>query len=506
MGTCLLGIDIGTTACKTVFSDLTGKVLAANSIEYPVIHPQPTWAEQDPRIWWQAVISNVKQGMKTTRLNPKDIEGVGVDSQREATIPLDARGHILSNAIIWMDQRNLQTAKKIKKIIPTEKVLQTSGLPIDYIYSAAKILWLKENRPGVYKKTRTILFPKDYIVFKLTGQRVTDLSMASRTMLLDIHKLRWSDTLCQDLDIPVTILPEIFESTQTVGELTKEAGHTLGLKPNIPIAAGGGDRPCEALGAGVILPGQINIGTGTATAITTPLSAPKIDPTGRFDCCCHVVPKRWEYEIPILTTGASLRWFRDNFGFEEIEKGRKNRKDPYSYFDHLVQKMPVGCEGLFYYPYLSGAKSPRYNSSAKGVFYGFTITHTKPHFVRAIYEGIAFQYAETIKLLTPFGIKVKEATIVGGESKSKVWNQIKSDVIGRPIKTLRVADAAALGSAILAGLASNIFNSVERALKQMIHDKDIYRPNRTLLKIYEVVLNKYEKIYDFIEKGYAINS
>ncbi|MEM4245764.1 MAG: xylulokinase [Candidatus Bathyarchaeia archaeon] len=504
MAASLLGIDVGTTACKTVFTDLQGRVLAEDSTEYPLIHPEPSWVEQDPEAWWRAAASNIKAGLKKAGVRPEEVEGIGVDSQREAPVLLDRLGNVLYNAIIWMDLRTIPTAEEIKKRTSADKVLQITGVAVDYIFSAAKILWLKEHKPKLVKKAQSILFPKDYLIYRLTGEKATDHSMASRTMLFDINRRSWSDEICIDLDIPMDLLPPVHESVEKVGELTPEAGRLLGLKHGIPVAAGGGDRPVEALGAGVIDPGKVNIGTGTATAITTPLYSAKIDPLGRFNCCCHVVPGRWEYEIPILTTGASLRWFRDNFGFEEVYRAKQERADPYQYLDRLAQEAPLGCDGLFYYPYLSGPPGPRFNNLAKGVYFGFTTAHSKKHFVRAIFEGIAFQYAETLNLLDRFGVHISEATIVGGESKSRFWNQMKADVIGRPIRSMKVADAAALGSAVLGGVASGVFRSVKDAVKSMVHKRDCFLPDNRRTREYRNVLDRYNRVYECLEKGYSV--
>lgn len=227
------------------------------------------------------------------------------------------------NSIIWLDRRTLKQAENIKKMMPADYVIETTGVPIDYFYSAAKILWMMEEVPEVFNKVWKLLFPKDYIIYKLAGETVTDYSMASRTMLFDIKQLRWSADICSKLQISLESLPDIKTSWEAVGEVAGEAAKLTGLKKGIPVAGGGGDRPCEALGAGVIDPGYINIGTGTGTVITTPLSKPIVDKLARIDRCCHVVPDRWEYEVVMLTTGPSLKWFRDTFCGEEIVEAER---------------------------------------------------------------------------------------------------------------------------------------------------------------------------------------
>jgi len=500
----LLGIDIGTTACKTVLFDTRGRSIARASKEYPVHYPKPTWAEQDADWWWNAAKATVKEVLKKARKPARRVVGIGVDSQREAVVPLDAQGRKLANSLIWQDRRTIPQAEKMAKLLHSGMVIRTTGVPIDYLYSAAKILWMKEERPNIFRKTKGFLFAKDYIVYQLTGEKATDYSLASRTMLFDIEKKKWSEEICDILGISIALLPPPVESSKVAGEVSSKASRTTGLERGTPVVSGGGDRPCEAIGGGVAEPGYVNIGTGTATAMTTPLLKPKVDMKGRIDCCCHVVPGMWEYEIAILTTGASLRWFRDNFGYEETGKSRMTGVDPYVYLDALAEKVEAGSGGLFYYPYPMGAKSPKFNTIARAVFFGITLIHTKAHFVRSILEGIAFQYAETVELIEEFGVEVKEASIVGGEARSRLWNQIKADALARPIKQPEVEDAAALGSAILSSLGAGVYDTVKTAVKSMVRIRRTYRPREKEKRIYSSLCEKYKKVYEKFEDGYKI--
>lgn len=499
----LLGIDCGTTACKSVLFDINGRRIAMEMSEYKIFHAQPTWAEQDPDWWWNAVIKTVRNLIKKVRITGKSIIGIGVDSQREAVIPLNAHGEKLMNSIIWLDKRTIPIAEEMKKILSPEEVIEKTGVPIDYFFSAAKILWIKKEKPQIFEKIKHLIFPKDYIEYKLTGTLTTDYSMASRTMLFDIKKRTWNEEICENLGIPIEILPEVKGSWEVIGEVTEEAAKKTGLAKNTPVVSGGGDRPCEALGAGAVIPGSINIGTGTATVIEVPLTKPSPDRKGRVDCCYHVVPDTWEYEVVIMTTGASLRWFRDIFGYEEIKKAQRTGKDPYIYFDELAEKINEGSDMLFYYPYLMGAKSPKFNELARAVFFGFTLGHNKAHFIRAILEAIAFQYIETLNILIELGVNIKEISMVGGETKSSLWNQIKADVIGMPIKIPEASDvSAALGSAILAGVGSGIYKNVHEGVEKCIRSVKIYNPRVNIHEKYVEIYEKYKKVYDILSPAY----
>ena len=498
----LLGIDSGTTACKTVLYTLDGEQVAIASGQHKIYHPKPLWAEQDPEDWYVSAVKTIRKVLKMANADGEDVIGVSVDSQREAVVPLDDQGRKLMKSIIWLDQRAIPQQEKIKSIMSLNEVLDITGVPIDFIFSAPKILWIKDNRPSVYEKTSMFLCAKDYIIYKLTGEMITDYSMASRTMLFDIKRHCWSERICEALGINIDLLPPVKGSWEVAGEISSDAAKLTGLKKGTPVACGGGDRPCEALGAGVIKEGMVNIGTGTGSAFEAPLSKPKIDIKGRIDCCCHVVPDMWEYEIVVNSTGASLNWFKDNFCFKETVKAKNRGISPYQLFDEEASAIDIGADGLFYYPYLWGARAPVFNPSAKGVFFGFSHSHGRAHFIRAILEGVAFQYVGVIKLLEQLGISVSRISMVGGAAKSNLWNQIKADIINLPIEIPHVTESASLGSAILAGLAVKAYPNVDRAIKDVVKNEKIYKPRKEFHKRYMKAYKMYEQIWRHLEKAF----
>ncbi|MEM2112025.1 MAG: xylulokinase [Candidatus Bathyarchaeia archaeon] len=500
----LIGVDLGTSACKTVIFTLEGEKVSEALKEYPVYHPEPRWAEQKPFEWWNAAADTIKDSLKKAGIKGEDISGLAVDSQREAVVPIGKNGEELYNSIIWLDNRTGPQTEKIRRLISQEKVLSITGVGIDPIYSASKILWLKENVPKVFEDAECFLCAKDYIIYKLTGEKVTDYSMASRTMLFDVKKRTWSMELCSDLEIPVEKLPPAKESSSVVGEVTSEASKATLLPKGLPIINGGGDRPCECLGAGVTQYGGVNIGTGTGSVIEVPLHSPAVDMKGRVSCCCHVIPDTWEYEAIITTTGASLRWFRDTFGHEEKMEVQKTNLDPYDLLTEKASKVNPGSDGLFFYPYLTGAFSPKFNEKARGVYFGINLSHSKGHFVRAILEGVAFQYLETFELLKDLEVDIREVNMVGGETKSDLWNQIKADVSGKTIRIPNVDDAAALGAVLLAGVGTKQYSNLRKAAEKVVKIKKIFTPNLKNQKLYSRIHQDYKRAYHFIEKGYEI--
>jgi len=500
----LIGVDLGTSACKTVIFTLEGKKVSEALKEYPVYHPQPRWAEQKPLEWWNAAVETIRESLKKAEIDGDEIAGLAVTSQREAVVPIGRKGKELYNSIIWLDNRTGPQAEKIRGLISEERVLSVTGVGIDPIFSASKILWLKENVSKVFKDTECFLCAKDYIIYKLTGELVTDYSMASRTMLFDIKKRVWSEEICADIGIPVEKLPPAKESSTVVGEVCSSSSEKTLLPRGLPVVNGGGDRPCECLGAGVTQPGLVNIGTGTGSVVEVPLSEPAIDLKGRINCCCHVIPETWEYEAIVATTGASLRWFRDTFGYEEKVKSQKTSRDPYDLLTEKASKVDPGSNGLFFYPYLTGAFSPKFNEKARGVYFGINLSHGKGHFIRAILEGVAFQYLETFELLKDLNVNVKEVSMVGGETKSNLWNAIKADIFGMNIHIPKVDDAAALGAALLAGTGTGEYSSLRRAAEDAVKIEKTYAPNPENQRIYSEIYRDYRRIYFLIEKAYEI--
>ncbi len=493
MSSYLIGVDLGTSACKTVIFSLEGRKVSESQREYPVYHPQPTWAEQKPMDWWNAVVETIRESLKKAGVKNKEVAGLAVDSQREAVVPIGRKGEELYNSIIWLDNRTRSQAEKIRGLIDKERVLSITGVVIDPIYSASKILWLKEKAPKVFEEATCFLCAKDYIVYKLSGEFITDYSMASRTMLFDVRKRVWSEEMCSSIGIPVEKLPAAKDSSVVVGEVTSEAAAETGLPEGLPIVNGGGDRPCECLGAGVTEKGYVNIGTGTGSVFEVPLDEPAIDVKGRVNCCCHVIPNMWEYEIIIATTGASLRWFRDTFGQEEKIEAQEFGRDPYDLLTEEASKVALGSDGLFFYPYLTGSFFPKFDEKARGTYYGISLSHGKAHFIRAILEGIAFQYLEAFSMLRELNIKVEELSMVGGETKSELWNQIKADVLRIKIRVPEVDNAAALGAALLAGTGTGQYSSLKKAVESAVRLRKVYVPDEDKHKAYRRIYEEYRK-------------
>lgn len=493
----LLGIDLGTSTCKAaLFDEDKGEILALASREYPTYYPKPGWAEQDVHDWWFTVTATVKEVLHKAKVKPEDIEAIGVSSHREAVALIDEKGNPLDRVIIWLDRRSIPQAEWIRQNFDVKEIYHKTGLIVDPTFTATKLLWLKEHKPSVLEKAKWALQPKDYIVFKLTGVATTDYSIASRTMLFDISKRKWADELFEEFKLENCrrLFPEPQPSHKVVGELTSEAASELGLKKGIPVVAGGGDRSCEVLGAGVLDSSRVEESTGTGSTTATTIDKLVFDGKMRIVLTCHVIEGKWSIEAGMSTAGAILRWFRDQFAHGENFLAQLTRRRAYEYLDMEAEYVPPGSNGLIVIPFFSGARAPRWIPKARGIIFGLTVFHTRAHVFRALMEGVAYEIRKILEVLEELNIKVKEIRLLGGGGKTPTWARIKANVTGRKVALLQFLDAALIGDAILAGLGVKVLSSYEDGVKLFVKIREEYEPDPKIVKIYDEYYKLYEEL------------
>ncbi|MBD3195708.1 MAG: hypothetical protein GF317_11665, partial [Candidatus Lokiarchaeota archaeon] len=298
-------LDLGTTGCRTFIFDTAGTIIASDYQEWKSFYPKPSWVEQDANLWWESLKSTMESAIKKSGIDKTDIISLSVTNQRETIVPVDINGEPLHNALVWQDRRTTEEVEFIKRKVGIDKIYNTTGLTIDPYFSATKILWFKNNKPEIYKKTHKFLLVSDFIISKLTGKYVSDFSNLSRTMLFDIKNLRYSDEIASLIEIDLDKMPEPVESGVDIGEITTE--ETAFDKKTL-VVSGAGDQQSAALGVGVIASGDIKLTTGTGSFILAYLDEPKFDPQKRVLCSCHAIPGSWVQEASVFTTGAVLRW------------------------------------------------------------------------------------------------------------------------------------------------------------------------------------------------------
>lgn len=492
----ILTYDIGTTACKSVLFSVDGTVVAMAEQEFPTRHPEPMWAEQDPDDWWQAVVSTTRSLMEG-RENAR-ILSIGLSSQRETIVPVDKQGNKLCDAILWMDRRTAKEAEDLASYFGRENLHSVTGMIPDATFSATKLMWLKRHMPEVVDAAHCFLQPKEYVCLKLTGAFTTDYSLASRTMMLDVRKLSWCDDVFAAVGISKEKMPRIYYSDEVVGTVTTEAAALLGIPSGIPVVAGGGDRQCEAVGAGIFGDRAME-STGTTSNISC-ASDHVIDNLDiRVVCSVHALRGHWLIEQGLTTSGSILRWFRDTFCQEEQADAAARGISAYAIIDEMVANAQPGSHKLLMLPFFMGAKATRWNPAARGAFLGVTLGHGKAEFARAIMEGVAFELRTCLDILKGIGLEPSQIVSMGGGSRGDVWNQIRADVTGRPVSVPRVTDAASLGAMILAAKGVGVISDVAEASVTLNPPQKRYSPTASSQAVYDQLYPIYDDFYAAVE-------
>jgi xylulokinase len=494
---CLLSVDAGTTASKIMLFKENGEPAATSTQEYSLITPSPLRVEIEPETFWNAFKSGVSEVLEKSKAKKDEIRAIGISAQGETLIPVDKSGKPLRNAIVWLDNRAQEEAEILSREFDgaDESFRITGQVKIVPTWPASKILWIKGNEPGVFRKTSKYLLVEDYLIFRMTGMYVAEGSLLCSTVYWNINTRRWWNEMLDRLQITADELPEIKESGEPVGELISSAASELGLSSRTVVSTGALDQAAGATGVGNIHPGSFSENTGAALAICAPLDRPLFDTRGRMPM--HYFVKPASYMAHTFTTGGIvLRWFRDYFCRDEMKVGASTGIDAYDLLGNEAENVPPGCEGLLMLPHLQGAMAPETNPRAKGVFYGFSLRHTKAHFIRAIMESVMFIVRRNMEVLEDMGIRVTDIRSLGGGARSRIWKQIEADVTQKPVVTMRNEEAACLGAAILAGKAVGIYGSVDEACERVVAVKERFEPNSSNFNIYDMAYRNYVQLYN----------
>jgi xylulokinase len=498
---CLIGVDLGTTGGKAVLVDENGEVRGTAWREYPMHRPQAGWAENDPEDWVRATAGMIRDVVASSGVSADSVKAVSIVAQRDPVVLLDGAGEVLTPSISWLDRRDQGETDALFRELGRTHIIEVTGVVPVPALTLPNLVWTRRHLPDVWRRARHALFVKDYVIYRLTGEIATDYSTQSRSLLNAIATNSWSEEICGFAEIPVELLPEIkYDPWAPRAVLDARTAESLGLRAGTILSAGGGDDQAAALGSGAVAVGDISAGTGTASCWRVVSDRAVVDPAGRADLSVHVAPGRYLYEMTIAGTGLSLRWFRDIFGGIAAEGTA-----PSATYDALVEEamtVPPGADGLIFYPYLDGSRLPYFNEDANGVFFGITATHRRAHFVRAILEGVAYQYPALARLVEEYSSRVGLISIVDGEARSRAWNSIKADVLGMPIRTTRTVEAAAIGSAILAGVAGGVFASVEVGVEALVSTGEVFEPDPARHEVYERERARYEAVYRHLDVAF----
>lgn len=494
----LIGVDIGTQTTKAVVVNTDGDVLGQAQQEYEVEQPHPSWAEQWPQVWEEAVYLAIRAAVETAKISPKDVAALGFSGLYGGSgIPVDHKMTPLRPCLIWMDRRAVEEVEWVKNNVDLEKLFKITGNFVDTYFGYTKILWIKRHEPQIWKKVYKFVPPTSYIIHRLTGQLVIDFSSAGNLGgLFDIRKLAWSEEMSAALGIPLELMPErLVPSTEAVGELLPEAAAKCGLIPGIPVVAGGIDAPMATVSAGAVEPGDNVAMMGTSTCWGVIHRGDALSPN--LVSMPHVVNSREEIYTwgGTATSGAIVRWFRDNFGQAEKQAAVQLDLDAYQLLDLAAEKISPGSAGLLVLPYFMGERAPLWDPHARGIIFGLTLFHTKAHVFRAFMEAVAYSLRHTIEEGEYCGLRTKpEVRLVGGVGKSRLWPQILADVLGRSIVIPKGNVEAPLAAALLAGIGIGLISN-HRIILKWIKGENKFYPNHEANEIYSRLYKIYRELY-----------
>jgi xylulokinase len=487
----LLGIDVGTGGTRALILDRQGRLLASATEEHaPFASPQIGWAEQHPEDWWRAGSMAVKKALATAKLKGEDIACVGFSGQMHGAVMLDEHDVAVRPALIWCDVRTEKQGRGLTEKIGADRLIQLTCNPALPNFTLTKFLWVRENEPENWRRVRSVMLPKDYVRFRLTGERATDMADASGTLLLDVAHRRWSREVLQAAEIDDRLLPSLHESPDVCGKVSGEGGAASGLKPGTPVVAGAGDQAAGATGMGIVAPGAVSATIGTSGVVFAATDRPALDAKGRLHTFCHAIPGRWHVMGVTQAAGQSLRWFRDRFG-----AGAEDGRDPYDRLTAEAEKVSPGADGLLWTPYLMGERTPHLDPVARAALVGLTASHTRGHIVRAILEGVAFSLRDTFTIFQEMHVPVRSIRLGGGGARSPLWRQIQADVYGHEVEIVEAEEGAAYGAAILAGVGAKIWRSVDAACSSVVHVAQRIAPHPASTAVLEQSYAAYRRVY-----------
>jgi xylulokinase len=467
----LLGIDVGTSGCKALLIDETGKILKEAAAEYPISSPQPFWSEQDPEHW----IAGVTECL--IEIGERRPDAIGLTGQMHGSVFLDAHGQVVRPAILWNDQRTVAECEEIDRIVGPERVRQITCNPPMTGFQLPKILWLRNHEPENFSRVEKVLLPKDYIRYRLSGQFATEVSDASGTGLFDVPNRCWSSEMATVLDLPLSLFPPAFESDEATSRTNGEGF----LEAGVPIVGGGGDQAAAAVGTGAVMPGITSVSLGTSGVVFTAIPEAAFDPKGSTHTFCHA-NRGWHAMGVMLSCGGALRWFRDTMA----------HGNSYDDLAKLADSVQPGAEGVRFLPYLTGERCPYIDPFATASFSGLRLGHSLPHLSRAVFESATDGLASAMELLGGLGATKDEIRVTGGGAKSDFWVQLIADMFDSRCVTLVIDEGPAFGAAILAGVAIGVWENVSAACAQVVKKRKQFLPRNIN---YNIVRGNLKELY-----------
>ena len=481
----VLGCDVGSQGTKVILVSTTGEIITDAYAGYTIDYPHPLWAEQPVGRWLDGLALAIRSVLSKSAVKPQNVRALSLATQVDGVIPIDSNGQPLHSAIIWMDRRAVAQSDHIREKLGAEQVFQDTGLNLDATHVAPKIRWLAEHEPEIYEKSAAFLLPGSYLAYHLTGELGVDYSNASSTLLLDVRTKTWSASLCEAFEVDVQKLAPLGAASQPLGKIRSAMAETLGLSDNTLVMMGCGDEHGACLGAGVTEPGVVGDIAGTAEPVCAASRELIFDATHLVETHCHADPELWLLENPGFVSGGNYRWFRDQFAPGET----------YAALDAEAGRVPPGAEGLTFLPSLMGSTAPVWNEAARGTFAGFTLAHSRGHFVRALLEGSAYAVHDITSQMQRAGMELHELRVVGGGARSLLWNQMKADVTGLQVCVPEILETTALGAAFLALVGIGTYANLAEAAEHIVHIRQHIDPQPHTQALYARAYERFHQTY-----------
>ncbi len=499
----LIGLDVGTTGVKGVLINESGKIIATDFQDFPLLLPRPGWAEQHPEDWWTATVRTLQNLTAKARISMKALKGLSLSGQMHGLVCLDKQARVIRPAILWCDQRTTAQCQSITRIVGATQLIRLTCNPALEGFTLPKLQWVREHEPANYKRIAKILLPKDYVRYRLTGIMGMEVSDAAGTLMFDVTKRTWSTALLNKLNIPLNFLPDVHESIDIAGELTSSAAKSTGLPRRLPIVYGGADNTCAAVGNGIIEEGLVAVSIGTSGTVIAPTKNVRRDRLGRVHTFNHSVPMLWYLMGVMQAAGLSLKWYRDHFGAVENAMADYTGGDAYDYLSKEAERVPAGSRGLIWLPYLQGERTPHLDANARGVLFGVTTHHTRAHVIRAVLEGVVYGLRDSLEIIRAMRVPIREIRLTGGGAKSRLWRQIQADIFNHEVVTINVDEGPAFGAAIIAGVGTGVFRTFKEAAGRIIRITDRISPITAHVPLYDRYYRIYRSLYKQLKSSFA---
>lgn len=493
----IISLDIGTSSMLAALYDEKGNLVHKTAKEYHSDYFSGSIVEQDTATWLESsvdVLSRMNEYLVEQKIT---VAGIAVTSQRSSLIPVDQNGSALRTAIMWQDKRTIPQCDFLEAEYGLDYLYKKTGLRINPYFVLPKILWLREHQPELYRDAYKFIGVQDLVVHQLTGEFKTEATQGCRTMLMNIRKFEWDQELLEIAGIEPERLPELHAPGTIAGKLTAEFAKQTGLPPETLVIMSGGDQQNAALALGVIKKGRAEANTGTGSFVISAVDEPAFEADARILCQAAAIPGKWIMEAGIFNTGATYRWFAEQF-YQDVGAA----ENIYEKMNEEARNAPAGSNGLVMIPHFQGSAAPFWNPRANGLFFNLSLDKTRGDFTRAIMEGVAIEIGHNLRLIQKLTGEISKISVAGGMTRADLFCEIQANTYNRQVYKYQNSEASSLGAAMLALVTLGVYGSIEEAYSQMVEANiQEFSPQEDLVKVYDKINEQKLVLYDAINIG-----